>query len=347
MYAFYILFAIAFAGTYYVLPHSIRKLKENNYVVKDMYKRNQPLIPTNAGMILLFTSFISISLLPLIGRVLSFFTDAVLISSDLSQINLALLLVVTVYALYGLVDDLVDIGRKLKILLPISFGFPLISLVNPETIWLPILGNFNLMSVFYSDILWNDLFRIFVIPIYVMVVSNLVNMHSGYNGLQSGLSLILLSALVAQSWFKGNLDNILPVASFLGSIFSFWFFNKYPSKIFEGNVGSLLFGSLIGSVIVIQQFWWFGFFILFPHTFNFILWTIWLYLMRTNSKIYLLDTGQHQKFGSVSKEGIIRVPNMLTLKWIPNYFFKMDEKSSTNTQYFITLAFCIIGVLIF
>ena len=69
--------------------------------------------------------------------------------------------------------------------------------------------------------------------------------------------------------------------------------------------------------------------------------------MRTNSKIYLLDTGQHQKFGSVSKEGIIRVPNMLTLKWIPNYFFKMDEKSSTNTQYFITLAFCIIGVLIF
>ena len=123
MYAFYILFAIAFAGTYYVLPHSIRKLKENNYVVKDMYKRNQPLIPTNAGMILLFTSFISISLLPLIGRVLSFFTDAVLISSDLSQINLALLLVVTVYALYGLVDDLVDIGRKLKILLPISFGF--------------------------------------------------------------------------------------------------------------------------------------------------------------------------------------------------------------------------------
>ena len=120
------------------------------------------------------------------------------------------------------------------------------------------------MSVFYSDILWNDLFRIFVIPIYVMVVSNLVNMHSGYNGLQSGLSLILLSALVAQSWFKGNLDNILPVASFLGSIFSFWFFNKYPSKIFEGNVGSLLFGSLIGSVIVIQQFWWFGFLFCFP-----------------------------------------------------------------------------------
>ena len=59
MYSFFILFALSFLGTYYAMPHSIRKLRENGYVVKDMYKQDNPLIPTNAGMILLFTSFIS------------------------------------------------------------------------------------------------------------------------------------------------------------------------------------------------------------------------------------------------------------------------------------------------
>jgi len=114
-----------------------------------MYKKANPKIATNAGMILLFTSFISLSLLPLFNRVLGFFISSNQNITDLDSNNLAFLLVVTVYALYGLVDDLVDIGRKLKTLLPIAFGFPLISLVNPDKIWIPILGDFDLMTVFY------------------------------------------------------------------------------------------------------------------------------------------------------------------------------------------------------
>ena len=64
MYSFAILFLVSFFGTLYVLPHTIRKLTESNQVAKDMYKVNTPNIPTNAGMVLLFTSFISLSILP-------------------------------------------------------------------------------------------------------------------------------------------------------------------------------------------------------------------------------------------------------------------------------------------
>ena len=342
-----LIFSISFLGTYYVMPHSIRKLRENNYIVRDMYKYHETHVPTNAGTIVLFTSFISIALIPLFIRVFNLVTNIDSQITDLNETNLAFLLVISIYAIYGLVDDLVDIGRKLKLLLPVVFSYPLIGVINPEIIWLPIIGNFDLSNLFLGQISWNDLFKVFIIPIYIMVVSNLVNMHSGYNGLQSGLSIIILSTLIAHSLILENIKNIYPSIAFLGSMFAFWFFNKYPSKVFEGNIGSLLFGSVIGCIIVIQQFWWFGFFILIPHTFNFILWIIWLILIRKDPANYLEKDGKHKKFGEVSKEGYLKVPNLLTLKWIPNYFYKLDEKNSVYIQYILTLVFCLSGLILF
>jgi len=180
-----------------------------------------------------------------------------------------------------------------------------------------------------------------------MVVSNLVNMHSGYNGLQSGLSIVIIVTLLYKSWLDQKLDEIISVASFLGSFLAFWLYNKYPSKVFEGNVGSLLFGSIIGGIIVLQEYWWFGFFILVPHVFNFLLWIAWLYLMRTKPDDYLLSNGKHKKFANLRDDNTIKVPNRLTLKWIPNYYFKLNEQQSVIICYSITTSFCVLGVVIF
>ena len=342
-----LLFLISFSGTMYVMPRSVRKLTENGYVVRDMYKLKRPNVPTNAGMILVFTSFISISLLPLMSRFVSFIFDENLPIADLSEENLAFLLVISIFALYGLVDDLVDIGRILKLVLPITFSYPLISVVTPEDIWIPLIGNYDLSSELFMDVTRSDIFRVIIIPIYVMVVANLVNMHSGYNGLQSGLSLILVFTLLLKSYQDGILDRIIPAVSILGAIVAFFIYNKYPSKVFEGNIGSLFFGSTIGAIIVIQEYWWFGFFILIPHTFNFLLWVIWLFLMRSNPDKYLDKTGNHTKFGRVGDDGILIVPNFLTLKWIPNYYFGLNERNTVFALHGLTLVVCLIGYLIF
>ena len=179
-----------------------------------------------------------------------------------------------------------------------------------------------------------------------MVVSNLVNMHSGYNGLQSGLSIIIITTLIFKSFILGNLSNIYPAIAFLGSIMAFWTYNRYPSKVFEGNIGSLLFGSVIGCMIVIQQLWWFGFFILIPHTFNFLLWMYWVLMFKINPDEYLEADGNHKKFGTLDSNGFIQPPNRLTLKWIPNYYWKLNEPRSVLLMYVITLFFCITGLLI-
>ena len=334
-------------GTYYVMPHSIRKLRQNGYVVKDMYKHDKPEIPTNAGIILIFTSFLSISLVPLIIKIFNLISSYHIDNFELDETNLALLLVISIYALYGLVDDLVDIGRVLKLIIPVTFAFPLISVVSVESVWIPLLGDYSLVSSLYGEIRWNDLFRITVIPIYVMVVANLVNMHSGYNGLQSGLSIIIILTITIKSYYDGSLKEIVPLGALLGSFLAFFIFNKFPSKIFEGNIGSLFFGSTIGCLIVVQQYWWFGFFILIPHIFNFILWIIWLRLMKFKPEVYTIGNGEHKKFGSFLTDGNIEVPNTLTLKWIPNYYFRLNEKQSTRIMYAITLIFCFGGLILF
>ena len=347
MIIYFLITAISFFGTLYVLPHSIRKLGINNYLAKDMYKLDRPLIPTNCGIILVFTSFLTISIIPLLSRFLNYFTDIPLELYNLSDHNLAFVLVVSIYALYGLVDDLVDIGRVMKFFLPVAFAFPLVSVIEVNSIWLPFFGVKSLETEILMGIYFSDIFRIMVIPFYVMVVANLVNMHSGYNGLQSGLSIIIILTICIKSFFDNGLTNIAPVFAILGSLFAFFKYNKFPSKAFEGNIGSQFFGSTIGVLIAIQNYWWFGFFILIPHTFNFILWLVWLYLMKIAPSHHLDKHGNHTKFGSISESGAINVPSRLTLKWIPNYYFNLNEKQSTELMYCITAIFCILGLIIF
>jgi len=336
---------MSFLATKYVLPHSIRKLQQNGYVSQDMYKKDKPEIATNVGMILVFTSFISVSLVPLFVRILSLLHPFDFETSDLSETHLAFLLVVSIYALYGLVDDLVDIGRILKLILPITFSYPLISVVIPQMIWVPLFGEQNLDSFIFSDITKADIFRIIIIPVYVMVVANLVNMHSGYNGLQSGLSIILMVTLCIKSYLDGILVNIIPLASIMGAIMAFYAFNKYPAKALEGNIGSLFFGSAIGAAIVVQNYWWFGFYILIPHTINFFLWISWLFLMKKYPDDYLLDGNNHQKFGQIREDQTIEVPNPLTMKWLPNYYYKLTESQSTYIMYIVTFFFCLSAIL--
>lgn len=347
MYIFILLFLLSFFGTYFVMPSAISKLREKSYVVKDMYKKDYKEIPTNIGTIILFVSFISLAFLPFLSRISSTFFSINSGNGNLTEATLATILVVSIYSLYGLVDDLIEFNRTFKLVLPITFAFPLISVTSPSEFFIPFVGNTNLDNELFSGITLSDFFKVLIIPIYVMVVANLVNMHSGYNGLQSGLSIIILITLFLKSYLDGTYDSLIFMSSFIGSLLAFWSFNFYPARAFEGNVGSQLFGSLIGCIIVIQEYWWFGFFILLPHTFNFLLWVVWLYLMKKKPHAYLESDGRHKKFGKVSSDGTILVPNYLTLKWIPNYFYKINERNTVMIMYFITACFCISAILIF
>jgi len=308
-----IFFLVPFLFTIAAMPYIIRKLKLNGHVVKDMYKADQPLVPTQGGLVILLIAIFSLSVLTLFY------------SKIITPINYTIIVVVVLFALFGLLDDLVNIGRPAKLVLLYYCSYPLIPFITTTTIFFPLFGNIDL-SIIYLQL---------IIPPYVPVVANLVNMHSGLNGIAPGLSLIVLVTLVYKAYFFGNISNALFILCLTGAVAGYFLFERYPSRIFWGNIGALSIGAAIGAMIVTQGFIISGFIMLIPHTINFLMYVYWR-----------LKKYPTVKFGKVREDGTLEVPNPLTLKWVLPYYFRMTEKNASYAMLAVTGVFCVFGFFI-
>jgi UDP-N-acetylglucosamine--dolichyl-phosphate N-acetylglucosaminephosphotransferase len=304
---------LPFSFMIFSMPYIIKKLRENGHVVKDMYKNTIPDIPTNGGLSILLIAIFSLSILTLFY------------AKNITPINYTIIVVVVLFALFGLLDDMVNIGRPAKLILLYYCSYPLIPFITTTFIIFPFVGPIDL-SIIYLQI---------IIPTYVPVVANLVNMHSGLNGLAPGLSLIVLTTLVLKAYFFGNIYNALFIVCITGAVMGYFWFEKYPSRIFWGNVGALSIGAAIGCMIITQGFIISGFIMLIPHTINFLLYVYWR-----------LRKYPVAKFGKVREDGSLEVPNPLTLKWILPYYFRMTEKKAGYAMYGVTFVFCVLGFYI-
>ena len=167
-----------------------------------------------------------------------------------------------------------------------------------------------------------------------MVVSNLVNMHSGFNGISGGVTTILLAFSAIASFIKYGYIGLVYVAPILGAMIAFMYFNKYPSRIFLGNIGTLMIGGALGGFIIFQNMEIFGVIILIPHIINFLMFVYWK-----------IRGYPHIKFGKVDQNGILHVPNNLTVKWFLPYYFPMTEKKAILLCYLFSVLSGIAGVL--
>lgn len=89
---------------------------------------------------------------------------------------------------------------------------------------------------------------IFMAAFVIVAFANAYNISDGLDGLASGLLLICLFAFLALN--SQSLD--LTLASFIGiwigSLFSFLYFNIWPARIFLGDAGSFAFGATLAVV---------------------------------------------------------------------------------------------------
>ena len=327
-------------------PWFIRKMEFKGQVVRDYYKPGNKMIPTNAGILTLYLVFITIIILPLVFRL--FYKVDPGFPREFSALDNAILMTILLYAFYGVLDDYIDVGRFSKIIIPLMFSYPLVIVLDGWNPWIPGLGVIELSSLDISlgglGILTGAMMlKYAIVPIYIMVVANLKNMHAGFNGLQSGCALIVLSFLLLKSSIDNNLSNMYTIAAIVGAQAVFFWHNKYPSKIIEGNIGSLAVGSAIGAALVVQHYLLAGMVMLLPHIINFIMYFYWRMMHRK----YPDDPKwKITKWGSVREDGTLEVPNRLTLKWVLPYHFPMTEKQATYAMYLLTTVFCVIGLFI-
>lgn len=293
------------------MPYFIRKLTENNIVAKDVYKKGLPMVADRGGTAILLVAMLSLSMNSLFFK----FTST----------NYVAMIVIALFGLFGILDDMINIGRASKFLIMYYCSYPLIQYATNTAVTLPSIGNLE-MGIIYLQL---------IVPTYVLVASNLVNMHSGFNGLSSGLAIIVLVSLIIKSVLINDVENIISVVAITGATLGFYFYERYPARIFWGNVGSLTVGAAIGAIIVIQGFIVSGFIMLIPHTVNFLMYVYWV-----------VKKYPHVKFGKIREDGTLEVPNNLTLKWVLPYYYKLTEKQATYAMFLLTSVFCIAGILL-
>ncbi len=292
-------------------PYLIRKLTKKQLLVRDFYKKGIKMVPTGGGIVIMLAVLFSISINE--------------IFYNFNAVNYVILNVILLFGLFGILDDMINIGRPAKLVLMYYCSYPLMQYATSSHVLFPFIGNVD-MGVFYSQL---------IVPTFVLVCANLVNMHSGFNGMSSGLSVIILISLIIKSFFEGPLDNIISLIAVTGATFGFWMFERYPARIFWGNVGSLTVGAAIGVFIVMQGYIFSGFIMLLPHTINFLLYVYW------RIKKY-----PQVKFGKVRDDNTLEVPNNLTLKWVLPYYTRVTEKQATYVMYAVTIIFSVIGIMI-
>ena len=216
----------------------------------DMYNRKKAGTPIGGGFLLIInTTLIYILSFPYMYY---FWLPVYSVYPNITSEIKILLFGFISFGLIGLYDDIKKIffGRQenffglrlrhklfLEIILSLLIAWWLYAELKISIINFPFHGMIDL-GVFYI------LFASFV----VVAFANAYNITDGLDGLATGILLIALLAFWVISGSILDTPMTLFIASWLGSILAFLYFNVYPARIFLGDVGALSFGATFAVV---------------------------------------------------------------------------------------------------
>jgi UDP-GlcNAc:undecaprenyl-phosphate/decaprenyl-phosphate GlcNAc-1-phosphate transferase len=203
----------------------------------DVHKLSRPKVPEMCGAAVPITLII-------FGEVYSLITNASWIPFA------AYSLVVGLTALVGAVDDKLKMRGIFKPILTLFCGLPLLVLgfefpgqVYNTTLRVPLFGGYHLPVIYPLTIL-----------VVISVTSNAVNMLDPLNGSMSGgISIVAGGLLIGGLLTGANSATIFLYASLLFTLLGFFYYNRYPSRAFSGNVGQLSIGASLGALAILSR----------------------------------------------------------------------------------------------
>ena len=232
----YLFFFLISAGFSFVLTPFIRSFAKwaNVYDLPSARKIHKKPVPPLGGVAI----FIAFNLTIIIGVILN---DSYLNSSLFSRWQALLLCQIIILAL-GVADDVLHLQPGVKFLIQIFvgvlvfvFGFGISVISNPFT----------------GNIIHLGILSIPLTVIWLVGITNALNLVDGLDGLASGIAFIVCMTIGAIAYMNENSGIVFIALSLAGSIIGFLRYNFYPAKIFLGDSGSLLLGFLL-AVISIQ-----------------------------------------------------------------------------------------------
>jgi UDP-GlcNAc:undecaprenyl-phosphate GlcNAc-1-phosphate transferase len=90
----------------------------------------------------------------------------------------------------------------------------------------------------------------FATILWVVAVMNLINFMDGLDGLAAGIASIAAGTLALVAWQMNQTVSVTLAVLVMGITLGFLRFNRYPAKIFMGDMGANFLGFLLGAISV-------------------------------------------------------------------------------------------------
>ena len=249
---------ISFALAVLSLPRWIRKCKRSDLLWEDMNKFEKTRNIAASGGIVVVMSFILGVLCYIALRTFIFNAIA---DGGINLLLFALINVILILSVVGLIDDLLGwkhggLSARLRIFLAIFASVPLV-VINAGTslINIPFFGVINL----------GILYPLIIIPIGIAGATTTYNFLAGFNGLEAGQGIIILSFLSLIAYITGNPWLTIVGLCMVAPLLIFYYYNKYPAKIFPGDVLTYAIGALIAGMAILGNFERIAIFIFIPY----------------------------------------------------------------------------------
>lgn len=176
------------------------------------------------------------------------FLFGVLIFVPLAKPVQGMLLGGSIIAILGIFDDIYDLSAKLKLVVQIVAA--LIAVYSGNVI--EILSNPN---VFSSNLYWDmGKWGIPITVIWIVAITNAVNLIDGLDGLACGVSTISSMTMLIIALLVSEASVAVMMAALAGACIGFLPYNLNPAKIFMGDTGSTFLGFILATVSVQGMF---------------------------------------------------------------------------------------------
>jgi UDP-GlcNAc:undecaprenyl-phosphate GlcNAc-1-phosphate transferase len=166
-----------------------------------------------------------------------------LVQGELFEVRWGLLAGSAMMFLLGLIDDLKEISPPTKLIGQILAASVVIFLGYTTGFFTPRIPN-NLIA---------QIPNILLTFIWLVGITNAINLLDNMDGLAGGISLITACILSFFFWRSGDQGLLVVSLSLAGSILGFLFFNFPPASIFMGDSGSLFLGFTLAVLAIARQ----------------------------------------------------------------------------------------------
>lgn len=217
--------AVSFLIVFFITPAFIEYLTRKGRVVVDYHKPGKPMVPRPAGPVLL------------IGIVIS---EIILYFLILDVKIISVLLTTIIAFIIGYIDDLKTMPGWFKPAALILAAIPII-----------VLGTHgNYLGLIFDSAFIPILYILLILSI-IPIVGNTINSIDVFNGVATGFIIItMIPLLVAVVLFSNTNVFLIGLPLLFGSI-AMYQYHKFPSKIFLGDSGTLLLGSMYAALSIV------------------------------------------------------------------------------------------------